>query len=79
MGNLKIIIWSRRLILSNNLRKFSPFHIRTYGSRARSFITHMKKRISFWLEYPCIIQIRGTRIKDSVIEALIDGVRSSKP
>ena len=79
MGNLKIIIWSRRLILSNNLRKFSPSHIRTYGSRARSFITRMEKRISFWLEYPCIIHIRGTKIEDSVIELLIDGVRSSEP
>ena len=44
MGNLKIIIWSRRLILSNNLRKFSPSHIRTYGSRAYSFTTRMKKK-----------------------------------
>ena len=50
---LKIIKWSRRLILSNNLRKFSPFHIRTYGGRARSFTTRTKKdplsaRVSFY-------------------------------
>ena len=61
------------------LKKVFPFS-HSHLWKPRPFIHHAhEKRISFWLEYPCIIQIRGTRIKDSVIEALIDGVRSSKP